>query len=116
VSGRADVIIHAANGEPERLSIVDYNTAADGHDSHDFQLQVYTDAGRKEGLTVEGAFVHDLKNAKRLTVPVEDSDVGAAEERVKTLVGGLRGKEYIPNPGERCTPCDVRAFCKHRAN
>lgn len=115
VSGRADVIIHGANGKPERLSIVDYKTAADGHDSHDFQLQVYTDAGRKEGLTVEGAFVHDLKKAKRMAVPVDDPDVNAAEDRVRELVGGLRSKKYVPNPGERCTPCDVRAFCKHRA-
>ena len=82
------------NGSAESLAIVDYKTAADGHTSHDFQLQVYTDAGRREGLDVSAAYVHDLKNTKRLKVDVEPDDIAAAEAKVNLLVTGLRSKEY----------------------
>jgi DNA helicase-2/ATP-dependent DNA helicase PcrA len=116
ISGRADVIIKQANGGPEVLSIVDYKTAADNYDSHDFQLQVYTDAGRREGLIVDGAFVHDLKNAERITVPVGAQDIEQAELLAGKLLAGLRQKDYTPKPEhDRCARCDVRALCKDRA-
>jgi DNA helicase-2/ATP-dependent DNA helicase PcrA len=115
VSGRADVIIDEGGGV-ESLAIVDYKTAADGHTSHDFQLQVYTDAGRREGLNVSAAFVHDLKNATRQAVAVDPADIGVAEAKVNLLVKGLRSKDYSPDPGEVCTYCDVRSLCAQRAD
>ena len=93
--------------------IVDYKTAADGHSSHDFQLQVYTDAGRREGLDVAAAYVHDLKNTERLAVAVDPPDIEAAEAKAKVLVIGLRSKDYSPKPGDVCTHCDVRPLCPH---
>jgi DNA helicase-2/ATP-dependent DNA helicase PcrA len=115
VIGRADVIIDESGGE-ERLTIVDYKTAAGEGEQHGFQLQVYTDAGRREGLTVDRAFVHDLRNAQRIPVPVDEGDVEAAEDLVVDLVGRLRRREFEPLPErERCGLCDVRPMCKEHA-
>jgi DNA helicase-2/ATP-dependent DNA helicase PcrA len=114
VIGRADVIIDESNGE-ERLSIVDYKTAAAEGEQHGFQLQVYTDAGRREGLTVERAFVHDLRNASRLEVDVQESTIDEAEDIVFDLTGKLRARTFEPNPGiERCARCDVKRLCRAR--
>jgi DNA helicase II / ATP-dependent DNA helicase PcrA len=116
VTGRADVILTEANGGPERLTIVDYKTADAEGDRHGFQLQVYTDAGRREGLLVDRAFVHDLRKADRIAVPVESTDVRAAEALVLDLVGRLRAKRFDPSPEKtRCGHCDVRRMCKSRA-
>jgi DNA helicase-2/ATP-dependent DNA helicase PcrA len=115
ISGRADVIIDRSGGAAERLEIVDYKTAAQEDGAFDFQLQVYTDAGRREGLAVEGAYVHELKAGNRKPVDVTPSAIVQAEERVRVLVAGLRGRRFEPNPGARCRRCDVRSLCKHRA-
>jgi len=115
VSGRADVILDEADGGPPRLTIVDYKTAADTHESHDFQLQVYTDAGRREGLDVDRAFVHDLREGKRFAVPVDAPHVHTAEDLVREVVNGMRHRSYVAKPGKVCSRCDVKAICKHRA-
>lgn len=117
VSGRADVILDEEDDGPTRLTIVDYKTAADGHDAHNFQLQVYTDAGRREGLVVKDAFVHNLRetrDAARLPVPVGAPDIEQAEERVRELISGIRGKEWAARPGPVCKRCDVRPICRFR--
>jgi DNA helicase-2/ATP-dependent DNA helicase PcrA len=115
VIGRADVIIDEAGGE-ERLTIVDYKTAADAHEQHAFQLQVYTDAGRREGLVVDRAFVHDLRSATRIPVSVDHDDVESAENLVTDLVSGLKARAYDAQPEkERCSYCDISALCRNRA-
>jgi DNA helicase-2/ATP-dependent DNA helicase PcrA len=114
VVGRADVIVDHSNGE-ERLSIVDYKTAAAEGEQHGFQLQVYTDAGRREGLTVERAFVHDLRNASRLEVDVAEPAVVEAEDLVVELTDRLRARFFEPEPdADRCSRCDVKLLCKAR--
>jgi DNA helicase-2/ATP-dependent DNA helicase PcrA len=115
VIGRADVIVDRTNGK-ERLAIVDYKTAAGEGEQHGFQLQVYTDAGRREGLTVEAAYVHDLRNAQRHEIPVDEPDVHEAEELVLDLVAGLKARVFHAKPdADRCGFCDVRPLCKERA-
>lgn len=115
VIGRADVIIDESNGQ-ERLTIVDYKTAANAHEQHDFQLQVYTDAGRREGLTVDRALVHDLRSATRYEVPITNSDVRDAETLVQELVRQVRVRSFTPRPlKEKCGRCDVRLMCPARA-
>lgn len=114
VSGRADVIIKEDGAGDESLAIVDYKTAADGHASHNFQLQVYTEAGRREDLNVTAAYVHDLKNATRFPVPVADDDIADATSKLRVLVHRLRAKDYAPSPGKACGYCDVKALCRYR--
>jgi DNA helicase II / ATP-dependent DNA helicase PcrA len=115
VSGRADVIFDEHDGVPTHLSIVDYKTST-GAATNGLQLQVYADAGRREGLEVVGALIHDLKTSKRIDVPIKPSDVTAAERVVQDAAKRMRQREYVPDPGlAKCSKCDVRRLCRASA-
>ena len=112
VTGRADVILDQERGVPTSLAIVDYKTATHGEISdHALQLQVYTDAGRREGLDVRGAYVHDLKATTREPIPVEPTAISRAETVVSEAAVRIRVRDYRPNPGLRCRGCEVRTIC-----
>jgi DNA helicase-2/ATP-dependent DNA helicase PcrA len=112
VTGRADVILDKEGGVPTALAIVDYKTATHGEiGDHALQLQVYTDAGRREGLDVRAAYVHDLKAASREPVPVGPEAISRVEAAVSKAAAHIRAREYRPNPGERCRRCEVRTIC-----
>ncbi len=117
VSGRADVILDEnAGGDRPALAIVDYKTSADEADHFDLQLQVYADAGRREGLDVTAAYVHDLDKGERIPVDVSDGAVGHAEASVTQLLGRLRARDFSASPERaRCTRCDVKEICPQRA-
>jgi DNA helicase II / ATP-dependent DNA helicase PcrA len=116
ISGRADVILDMEEGVPAGLAIVDYKTSTSGgSDEHALQLQVYADAGRREGLDVRAAYVHDLKSATRDPVPVNPEAIARAEGVVANSAQLLRVREYAPNPGARCRGCEVRRMCPHAA-
>ncbi len=113
VNGRADVILDHEDGVPTALAIVDYKTSTTGEISdHALQLQVYADAGRREGLDVRGAYVHDLEAARRDPVGVSSSDIEGAEQAVSEAAVRLRARDYVPNPGDRCRRCEVRTICR----
>ena len=112
VTGRADVILDKEGGVPTALAIVDYKTATHGEvTDHALQLQVYADAGQREGLDVRAAYVHDLKAASREPVAVEPAAIGGAEQKVAAAAGRIRARDYRPNPGLRCRRCEVRTIC-----
>lgn len=111
ISGRADVIYDDHDGVPENLAIVDYKTST-GNDVEPLQLQVYADAGRREGLTVAAAFIHDMSTATRHTVPVDADTVQAAEQSVLISSEALKQRDFSPLPTvPKCRSCDVRAVC-----
>lgn len=111
VSGRADVILDEHNGKVDSLAIVDYKTAT-GEQLQPLQLQVYADAGRREGLDVSGAFIHDLGTTDRHPIDVSAASVAAAEQQVLITVDSLRRREFDPKPERsKCRRCDVRALC-----
>jgi DNA helicase II / ATP-dependent DNA helicase PcrA len=113
VSGRADVILDKEGGVPTALAIVDYKTSTSGDAlEHALQLQVYADAGRREGLDVQGAYVHDLKAATREPIDVDPMTVAHAETIVSDAAAKIRARQYQPNPGLRCRRCEVRTICK----
>jgi len=96
----------------ENLVIVDYKTSTGGV-IEPLQLQVYADAGRREGLGVKAAFVHDMGQAQRHHVDVGDSAVEAAEVTVLEAAQAMRNRDYSPKPEpSKCGMCDVRAVCK----
>jgi DNA helicase-2/ATP-dependent DNA helicase PcrA len=98
---------------PTALAIVDYKTSTAGEISdHALQLQVYADAGRREGLDVRGACVHDLKTARRDPVGVSSSDIEGAQQAVSEAAIRLRARDNVPNPGDRCRRCEVRTICR----
>jgi DNA helicase-2/ATP-dependent DNA helicase PcrA len=97
---------------PTALALLDYKTSTDvDRGDHSLQLQVYADAGRREGLDVRGAYVHDLKAAKRMTVDVTPSAVSDAEAVVREAGTRLVARDYVPKPGRRCRICEVRTIC-----
>ena len=115
VSGRADVIYDEHDGIPENLAIVDYKTAT-GPEIEPLQLQIYADAGRREGLTVAAAFVHDMGKATRHSVEVGDAAVQEAEARVEMAARGLRSLSFAASPSkDKCKHCDVRLLCRDAA-
>lgn len=111
VMGRADVILDQEGGVPTALAILDYKTSTAGSAAHDLQLQVYADAGLREGLEVRGAYVHDLKAKTRIQVDVETPAIAAAESAVLQAAERLRLRDYTPSPGVRCRSCEVRTVC-----
>ena len=73
---------------------MDYKTSVDPEADADYALQfaVYADAGRREGLDVRAAYVHDLKDAARDAVDVTPMAIIAAEAEVESAVSGC-GRE-----------------------
>jgi DNA helicase-2/ATP-dependent DNA helicase PcrA len=111
VTGRADVILDREGGKPDALAILDYKTSTSDEAEHSLQLQVYADAGRREGLDVTAAYVHDLKASKRDGVDVTTPAVSAAEGVVASAGQRIRAREFKANPGLRCRRCEVRTIC-----
>jgi DNA helicase II / ATP-dependent DNA helicase PcrA len=114
ITGRADVILDKENGKVQSLAIVDYKTSTDEEaDPHyALQLAVYTDAGRREGLDVRAAYVHDLKASDRVAVDVSPEAIAASEQTVQDTVRDLRSRVFSARPGRPCKRCDVRRLCQ----
>ncbi len=111
ITGRADVILDHENGVPTALAILDYKTATASHIDYGLQLQVYADAGRREGLDVRGAYVHDLKLASRTAIDVSEAALATAEATVRAAAVRLRDRDFHPSPGKPCRRCEVRTVC-----
>ena len=112
ISGRADVIYDEHDGVIDNLAIVDYKTAT-GAEIRPLQLQVYADAGRKEGLTVGAAFINDMSTATRHQVDVTDESLKEAELQVTYAAERLKKREFPPSPAkQKCILCDVKTICK----
>lgn len=112
INGRADVILDREDGVDTALAILDYKTSTSAIAEHELQLQVYADAGRREGLDVRAAYVHDLKAGVRGAVPVDAAAIESAERTVTEAAVRLRQRDYAPNPGPRCRRCEVRLVCR----
>jgi len=111
VSGRADVIYDEHDGIVDNLAIVDYKTATGG-EIHPLQLQVYADAGRREGLTVGAAYVHDMGTTTRHQVEIDEEAVRQAEHTVVMAANALKNRDFTATPGvKKCAACDVRTVC-----
>lgn len=114
VSGRADVILDHEGGVPTALALVDYKTSVSGSAlDHALQLQVYANAGIREGLDVRAAFVHDLKKAARDPIGVAAAEISTAEATVTAAAARIKARDYAPNPGPACSRCEVRTICRH---
>jgi len=116
VVGRADVILDKEGGVPTALAIVDYKTSTGQDDDYDLQLQVYTEAGRREGLDMQAAYVHDLKAADRTPVDVTTAALDKATATVVAAADRLRARDYTADPGRKCRTCEVRAMCPSAAS
>lgn len=111
ISGRADVILDQEGGVPSGLAIVDYKTSTRGEGDHDLQLQIYSNAGRREGLDIRGAYVHDLKNIQRTAVAVDIGALDDAEAIVTGAAAKLKARDFTATPSKSCRSCEVRTIC-----
>ena len=117
VSGRADVIIDTGANGATSLTLIDYKTRASDEAEHDIQLQVYASAGRREGLEVADAFVHDMVASDRIPVDVEQVAVSQAELVVIEMAGKIKRREFDASPEKsKCGRCDVRSICAQSAD
>jgi DNA helicase-2/ATP-dependent DNA helicase PcrA len=115
VFGRADVILDKHEGKPDSLAIVDYKTSTEGREL-DLQLQIYTIAGQREGLDVQGAFIHDLGSANREAVDTSPTALQSAIDVVTAAAQGIKERKFDAQPSvPKCGRCDVRAICRSAA-
>jgi len=115
VSGRADVILDRDKGKDGRLAIVDYKTATEAKtdDLFSFQLAVYAAAGQGEGINVEAAYLHELKESKRVPIPVDAVRQKTARGRADLLLQSIAAGEFPERPeATKCKRCDMRSICK----
>lgn len=111
IIGRADVILDKHDGVINNLAIVDYKTSV-GEQDFDLQLQIYAEAGTREGLTVRGAYVHDLRDASRTEVQIDNESRKHAVEIAEKAVAGIKNREFEAKPTvTKCGRCDVKAIC-----
>jgi DNA helicase-2/ATP-dependent DNA helicase PcrA len=115
VAGRADVILDKEGGVETALAILDYKTSTSVLSEHELQLQVYANAGRREGLDVRAAYVHDLNAGVRSAVPIDETALAKSESTLTEASIRLRKRDYRPNPGVRCRRCEVRTVCEMAA-
>ena len=116
ISGRADVILDREDGNISSLALVDYKTSIRREYDFDLQLQVYASAGRREGLNVAAAYVHDLDAADRLPVDIAEADIRTAEQTVDEGIRRFRAADFTPTPSNSvCSSCDMRPVCRFRA-
>ena len=107
------MILDQEDGVATALAIVDYKTSTSRRSAPTgSSSQVYTDAGRREGLDVRAAYVHDLRAAERHTIDVTTEAVDRAEESVGATVRALRERRFEARPGSACRRCDVRRLCR----
>lgn len=114
VTGRADVILDRHEGRPDSLAILDYKTATGTEQDAQFafQLAVYAAAGRGEGMSVDAAFLHELKDGRRREIDISEATTASAIDRVTVLVNGVRAGRFPAQPERlRCTSCDYKRVC-----
>ena len=114
-----DVILDQEGGRAGALAIVDYKVAGDeGHEErYTEQLRVYTLAGRGEELSVEAAYLHELRDGTRRPVEVSESACGSTVEQIRERLAGLRQGQFSPAPeARRCENCDYRKICKEETS
>ncbi len=96
------MILDHEGGVPTALALVDYKTSVRGTAlDHALQLQVYANAGLREGLDVRAAFVHDLKKAARDPVGVAAADIASRRADRHGRRGAHPRPRLRPEPGAR---------------
>lgn len=113
VSGRADVILDGEDGMAGSMAILDYKTSVSPMSNrlHEFQLAIYSAAGRGEGLDIRAAYLHDLGRGRRTEVPAGPDEASAARRQASKLIEGIRRRRLRPRKGRHCQGCDVRLIC-----
>lgn len=117
IAGRADVILDQEGGLTGALAIVDYKVNTDPNRDARYarQLQVYAEAARAEGLSVDGLYLHSIRGDKREAVPhlpeITRDSLRWAEASADRIANG----SFEPNPDPvKCADCDFVRVCHSR--
>jgi DNA helicase-2/ATP-dependent DNA helicase PcrA len=116
LSGRADVILDEEDGVVDQLAIVDYKTATDKARDERYanQLTIYAAAGQQEGLSVDGCYLHELKNSNRTEVDASVERMQAVTDWATQQVQDIASGSYPVKAEEtKCSNCDFKLVCKH---
>ena len=98
------------------MAIIDYKVSEDKErdDRYRLQLTVYAAAGKGEGLDVEAAYLHELKEGTRGIVDITDDSRCAAIGKVSGLLKGIRNGQFLPTQNTvKCQGCDFKKLCSH---
>ncbi len=117
IVGRADVILDREGASTPKLTIVDYKTydAERVDERSEDQLRIYAASARAEGFEVVGAVLHNLKNATRHEVAVDESSIKETLARASSWAAGIAKRDYRATPErQKCLACDYRRICRHR--
>jgi CRISPR/Cas system-associated exonuclease Cas4 (RecB family) len=101
-----------------KLTIVDYKTydAKKVDQPAEDQLRTYTAAARAEEFEVSGAILHNLKNAARHEIAVDNSSIKETLARASAWATGITTGDYPAKPEKKkCLGCDYRRVCQHRS-
>lgn len=127
VSGAIDLMLKEdANGNIVDACVIDFKTLGGGEDPLEnedlewtelaLQVQLYAKAARDVlGHVADQGYVHLLKDAQRLEIPVDDSAVGAALENVEWAVDRIVASDFPMRPERaKCENCDFHRICPMR--
>ena len=113
VRGQTDVILDEGDKKVLSLAAINYKTGSEVLQEHERHLQLFASAGRREGLDVRAAYIHDLDNGKRDTVDLSKSKLKRVEKEIVSLADNLFQRKFDPKPGLACKRCDVKPICKY---
>ncbi len=119
VSGRADVILDEEGGTAGKLAVVDYKVSNDPlrEERYQLQLAIYAAAGRGEGLVVDAAYLHELREGSRRPIDISPASTATATARARNLLQMTRAGRLEPRPdAQRCPSCEYRRICRHALN
>lgn len=119
VTGRADVILDREGGRIGSLAIVDYKSANDPRrdERYRWQLAIYAAAGLGEGLNVEAAYMHELREGARKDVDIGAPALAAARDQAGKVMAEIRTGTFPAKPERaKCEGCEFRRICSYRAN
>ena len=61
---------------------------------------------------MKNAYVHDLKEGRRVTVDIGEEALERAVSHARHIVDGILQRRLEPSIGDHCVRCDVRPICK----
>ena len=111
VKGRLDRLDRLPNGE---VAIVDYKTGkAKTQDDADesLQLSIYALAAKKLGHTASSLVFINLTNGTAVESRRTESQLLAAQSKIREIAGKIAAGEFDANPGSRCFWCAYSDIC-----
>ena len=77
---------------------------------------MYSVAARRERLTVEAAYLHELRDGSRRAVDISEPLTRQAADSFRGRLAAVRRGKFAAQPdADRCNTCEYNAICRHAA-